>query len=150
MGGVRSKPRSAFSLDIRGDDSMYIDVLAFRKRAEPRRRAVVTKAVFVFCAVLAGAFAATPMAAQVQLPGVNLRDTNFEDGFAAPGLESNVEMGTREVVVTLLASAPSVRDADYTDISNNICGVKGFFERRTARTPRSCFDSVLVEQTHHR
>ena len=26
------------------------------------------------------------------------------------------------------------------------CGVKAFFERRTARTPRSCFDSALVEE----
>jgi hypothetical protein len=26
------------------------------------------------------------------------------------------------------------------------CGVKAFFEHRTARTPRSCFDSALVEE----
>jgi hypothetical protein len=38
------------------------------------------------------------------------------------------------------------RLAGYTDISNNVCGVKAFFERRTARTPRSCFDSALVEE----
>src|SRR6266481_6312496 len=43
-------------------------------------------------------------------------------------------------------SLTSGRLADYTDISNNVCGVKAFFERRTARTPRSCFDSALVEE----
>jgi hypothetical protein len=41
---------------------------------------------------------------------------------------------------------PLVRKADYTSISNNVWGVEAFFERRTARTPRSCFDSALVEE----
>jgi len=38
--------------------------------------------------------ATTPMTAQVQLPSVNLGDTNFEDGFAGPGLllETSYEM----------------------------------------------------------
>jgi hypothetical protein len=39
-----------------------------------------------------------------------------------------------------------VREAGFTFISNNVCGVKAFFERRAARTPRSCFDSALVEE----
>jgi len=35
--------------------------------------------------VFFGATAANPAVAQVQLPTVNLGDTNFEDGFGAPG-----------------------------------------------------------------
>jgi hypothetical protein len=52
----------------------------------------------------------------------------------------------------LLLSSPlytkcsSTQRLIHTDISNNVCGVKAFFERRTARTPRSCFDSALVEE----
>jgi hypothetical protein len=38
-----------------------------------------------FLAVLFAATAANPAVAQVQLPAVNLGETNFEDGFAAPG-----------------------------------------------------------------
>jgi len=34
----------------------------------------------------------------------------------------------------------------FTSISNNVCDVKVFFEHRTARTPRSCLDSALVEE----
>jgi hypothetical protein len=40
----------------------------------------------------------------------------------------------------------SCREGDFPSISNNVCGVKAFFERRAARTPRSCFDSALVEE----
>ena len=38
-----------------------------------------------FLTVLFAATAANPAVAQVQLPAVNLGETNFEDGFAAPG-----------------------------------------------------------------
>jgi hypothetical protein len=51
-----------------------------------QRRAIWAKAALAICAVLVGGIATTPMRAQVQLPGVNLGDTNFEDGFAGPGL----------------------------------------------------------------
>ena len=50
-----------------------------------RRRAIWAKAALGICAVLVGGITTTLMKAQVQLPGVNLGDTNFEDGFAAPG-----------------------------------------------------------------
>jgi hypothetical protein len=39
----------------------------------------------LFLTVFFGATAASPAVAQVQLPTVNLGDTNFEDGFGAPG-----------------------------------------------------------------
>jgi hypothetical protein len=64
---------------------MSIEIVGLLKQIERRRRAVLAKAVFTVCAALPVCFAAAPMAAQVQLPGVNLGDTNFEDGFAAPG-----------------------------------------------------------------
>ena len=38
-----------------------------------------------------------------------------------------------------------LEESGFTAISNNVCGVKAFFERGTARTPRSYFDSALVE-----
>ncbi len=41
---------------------------------------------------------------------------------------------------------PERDDGKSTSISNNVCDVKVFFEHRTARTPRSCFDSALVEE----
>ena len=50
------------------------------------RRALLVRGVLAICAALVGGIAISPMRAQVQLPGVNLGDTNFEDGFAAPGL----------------------------------------------------------------
>ena len=49
-----------------------------------QRRAIWAEATLAICAVLVVSIATTPMSAQVQLPGVNLGDTNFEDGFAAP------------------------------------------------------------------
>src|SRR5271156_4178336 len=47
---------------------------------------------------------------------------------------------------TDLSGGRSVMSVPTGSISNNVCGVKEFFERRTARTPRSCFDSALVEE----
>jgi hypothetical protein len=56
------------------------------------------------------------------------------------------QVDEKPAIRTWAAKEALVRDGDYTDISNNVCGVKAFFERRTARTPRSCFDSALVEE----
>jgi len=50
------------------------------------RRALSVRVVLAICTALVGSIATTPMTAQVQLPSVNLGDTNFEDGFAGPGL----------------------------------------------------------------
>jgi hypothetical protein len=50
-----------------------------------QRRTILAKAAFAICAVLVAGVATAPVKAQVQLPGVNLGDTNFEDGFAGPG-----------------------------------------------------------------
>jgi len=50
------------------------------------RRALLVRAVLAICTALVGSIATTPITAQVQLPSVNLGDTNFEDGFAGPGL----------------------------------------------------------------
>jgi hypothetical protein len=52
----------------------------------PEKRALSVKVVLALCTALVGSIATTPMTAQVQLPSVNLGDTNFEDGFAGPGL----------------------------------------------------------------
>ena len=52
----------------------------------PEKRALSVKVVLAICTALVGSIATTPMTAQVQLPSVNLGDTNFEDGFAGPGL----------------------------------------------------------------
>ena len=67
------------------DGSMRIAILAALKQRGSRKRTISAKAVLTICTVLIGSVAATPMAAQVQLPSVNLGDTNFEDGFAGPG-----------------------------------------------------------------
>lgn len=45
----------------------------------------LSRAILVVCIAFVIVIRATPMAAQVQLPNVNLGDTNFEDGFAGPG-----------------------------------------------------------------
>jgi len=50
------------------------------------RRAFSVRVVLAICTALVGSIATTPMTAQVRLPSVNLGDTNFEDGFAGPGL----------------------------------------------------------------
>jgi hypothetical protein len=65
---------------------MRIDVLAAPKQRGLRKRAILANAVLTILRVLMGSVAITPMMAQVQLPSVNLGDTNFEDGFAGPGL----------------------------------------------------------------
>ena len=65
---------------------MSIEIFAPLKQQGPQRRAILAKAAFAICAAFVGGMAATPSRAQVQLPGVNLGDTNFEDGFAGPGL----------------------------------------------------------------
>ena len=49
-------------------------------------RALLARAILTICAVFMGGIATHRMAAQVQLPAVNLGDTNFEDGFADRGL----------------------------------------------------------------
>ena len=49
------------------------------------RGTFLVRAVLTVCAALLGSIAVPQMAAQVQLPAVNLGDTNFEDGFSAPG-----------------------------------------------------------------
>jgi hypothetical protein len=48
--------------------------------------ALLARAILTICAVFMGGIATNRMAAQVQLPAVNLGDTNFEDGFADRGL----------------------------------------------------------------
>jgi hypothetical protein len=65
---------------------MRIDILAVPKQRGSRKRAILVKAVLSVCAAFMGGIATTPVSAQVQLPAVNLGDTNFEDGFAGPGL----------------------------------------------------------------
>ena len=65
---------------------MRIDILAASKQGGSRQRAILAKAVLTVCAAFMGGIATTPISAQVQLPAVNLGDTNFEDGFAGPGL----------------------------------------------------------------
>jgi anthranilate 1,2-dioxygenase (deaminating, decarboxylating) large subunit len=64
---------------------MSIDVLAPLKQLDTQRRAIWAKAALAICAALVGGNATNQIRAQVQLPGVNLGDSNFEDGFAAPG-----------------------------------------------------------------
>jgi hypothetical protein len=65
---------------------MSMDILGPLKQLRPQRRAILAKVALAICTALVGGTATTPMRAQVQLPGLNLGDTNFEDGFAAPGL----------------------------------------------------------------
>jgi hypothetical protein len=61
---------------------MRIDHYAGLENRGSQKRAILAKAVL---AALVASIATTPVTAQVQLPAVNLGDTNFEDGFAAPG-----------------------------------------------------------------
>ena len=65
---------------------MRVDILAALKQRGRQSRTILAKAALTICTAVMGSVAATPMKAQVQLPAVNLGDTNFEDGFAAPGL----------------------------------------------------------------
>jgi len=64
---------------------MNMEILAPITQLGPQRRTILAKAALAICTVLVGGIATAPMRAQVQLPGVNLGDTNFEDGFAGPG-----------------------------------------------------------------
>src|ERR1700722_15587808 len=64
---------------------MRIDILTVPKQRSTRKRTILAKAVLTIYAALIGGLATTPIKAQVQLPSVNLGDTNFEDGFAGPG-----------------------------------------------------------------
>lgn len=64
---------------------MSIEPVATLKQIGPLRRSILAKAALAICTVLIGVIVATHVHAQVQLPGINLGDTNFEDGFAAPG-----------------------------------------------------------------
>lgn len=50
-----------------------------------RTRAFLVRAMFAISAVFMCGVTAAPLTAQVQLPAVNLGDTNFEDGFAGAG-----------------------------------------------------------------
>lgn len=54
-----------------------------RKRSQ--HRSIMVRAALVLTALLLSGIVGVPMMAQVQLPAVNLGDTNFEDGFAGPG-----------------------------------------------------------------
>ena len=51
-----------------------------------QKRTILAKVVLTICVALMYGIASARMAAQVQLPAVNLGDTNFEDGFADRGL----------------------------------------------------------------
>jgi hypothetical protein len=64
---------------------MNMEILASITQLSLQKRTILPKVALAICAVLVGTIAASPMRAQVQLPGVNLGDTNFEDGFAGPG-----------------------------------------------------------------
>jgi hypothetical protein len=64
---------------------MNMEILAPITQLSLQKRTILPKVALAICAVLVGTIAASPMRAQVQLPGVNLGDTNFEDGFAGPG-----------------------------------------------------------------
>ena len=64
---------------------MKIDNQGRPERKGPQWRLSVARAVLAICASLVGEIATSPIAAQVQLPTVNLGFTSFEDGFAAPG-----------------------------------------------------------------
>jgi hypothetical protein len=64
---------------------MRFDKLAALEQRGSQKRTILAKAVLAICTVLMGCIATTPMTAQVQLPTVNLGDTNLEDGFAGPG-----------------------------------------------------------------
>ena len=48
-----------------------------------QKRAILAKSVLTICTALVGSIATTSMTAQVQLPTVNLGDTNFEDASLA-------------------------------------------------------------------
>lgn len=63
---------------------MMIDYVRLEERGS-QKRAQLAKVVLTICTVLLGGIATPPATAQVQLPTVNLGDTNFEDGFAGPG-----------------------------------------------------------------
>lgn len=65
---------------------MRISILAALRRWGSQKRMILAKAGLTLCTALMGSVATTPMNAQVQLPSVNLGDTNFEDGFTGPGL----------------------------------------------------------------
>jgi hypothetical protein len=64
---------------------MRIEGFTLQTLLDLQRRTILAKAAFTICAVLVAGVATAPVKAQVQLPGVNLGDTNFEDGFAGPG-----------------------------------------------------------------
>ena len=65
---------------------MKIENHGGREQRDSQRRLSLAKAVLTICATLVGGIATSPIAAQVQLPTVNLGFTSFEDGFAGPGL----------------------------------------------------------------
>jgi hypothetical protein len=64
---------------------MRIDNDVELKQRDSQGRAILARTAFTICIALVGSIATTSMKAQVQLPTVNLGDTNFEDGFAGPG-----------------------------------------------------------------
>ncbi|WP_260703584.1 SphA family protein [Edaphobacter flagellatus] len=64
---------------------MRVDIIAALKQTSSRSWTRSVKAVLTICTAIMGCISTTPLTAQVQLPSVNLGDTNFEDGFAGPG-----------------------------------------------------------------
>src|ERR1700722_11146400 len=64
---------------------MSVEIFPPLTRLGQHGRTIFAKAALAICTSLVGSIATTPMRAQVQLPGGNLGDTNFEDGFAGPG-----------------------------------------------------------------
>jgi hypothetical protein len=67
------------------DDSMRIDSIVAVAQRGSQKRAILARAVLTVCTALLGCIGISSMSAQVQLPAVNLGDTNFEDGFAGAG-----------------------------------------------------------------
>jgi hypothetical protein len=64
---------------------MRIDNNLGLEQRDSQGRTILAKTALAICIALVGSTATTSMKAQVQLPTVNLGDTNFEDGFAGPG-----------------------------------------------------------------
>lgn len=64
---------------------MGIDNFGAPEPGRLQKRTILVHAILVLCTAFIGSIATTSVKAQVQLPNVNLGDTNFEDGFAGPG-----------------------------------------------------------------
>src|SRR5260370_11783396 len=86
QGTVISRRRQSTGCLVNKGDAMRIVNYVGLEQRGSQKWAVMVKAVLTIGTALLGSIATTPMTAQVQLPTVNLEDTNFEDGFAGPGL----------------------------------------------------------------